>query len=110
MCPHGGVCQSNLGTLIGPDLLKAPVNLLPVLLPLQCLTEGPHQVSCMRYKRVVKINHAQELLERLDSERARKRCNHLHLGREWPDTLRRDMVAKEINCSKTKLTLGRVHN
>lgn len=64
----------------------------------------------MGYKPIIEINHPQELLERLDGERARKSSNCLHFSGERNESLGRDMVAQEINGRQAELTFGRVDN
>ena len=77
-CQHGGVRQGRLSG--NKSLVPALSPVHSVLgLTLQGLMQGLHELGGSRDETVVKIHHAEELLQGLDSERAWELRDRLHL-------------------------------
>ena len=78
MRQHGGVSQ---GCLIGSKSLVPALNSVHNVLgfTFQGLVQGPHELSGLRNEVVVKVHHAEELLQGLESEWAWELCDRLHL-------------------------------
>jgi len=102
---QGGIGQCSLSVVESFVHLRRPVHLALRVLAPQGLIQGPHEVSRVGNEPVVKVHHAQELLQGLHGVGTWKAGDGVHSGGKQNGPLWGDAVPQEINGRQAEVAL-----